>query len=100
MPPMIRQSVWVLGVGQDEIPVLFGRTLARSPCAAERLLVPQGGPDVAVHLWVQVAAENRPLSFGVILSARVSTNNSSPARLHKFRRRPSVLPSRAPASRR
>jgi hypothetical protein len=37
-------------------------------------------------------------SRGVILSGRVSINNPSPARFHKFRRRPSMLPSRALAS--
>jgi hypothetical protein len=35
---------------------------------------------------------------GVILSGRASINNAFPARLHKFRRRPSVLPSRVLAS--
>src|SRR6202041_3043818 len=37
-------------------------------------------------------------AFAVILPGRVSTNNPSPARLHKFRRRPSILPSHALAS--
>ena len=41
----------------------------------------------------------RPIfSRGVILSGRVSTENPSPTRLHKFRRRPSMLPPRALAS--
>ena len=35
---------------------------------------------------------------GVILSGRASIDNPFPARLHRFRRRPSMLPSPVPAS--
>ena len=54
------------------------------------------------HRFPSVACAHVPqrhrFVLGVILSGRASINNPFPARLHKFRRRPSMLPSRVLAS--